>query len=181
MKRGDKEACYPEKLNRVYLSLGTNLGDRLENLKRAIQLLKRLPLFIEATSKIYETAPLYFETSNRFFNMVIQIKTSLSPYALFLELKKIEFLMGRIKEERLTDRPIDLDIIFYEDLTLEGKILQIPHPRAYERAFVMIPLCELAPNFSEPLSGKKIYELCKERERLFESQEILPLLGEKVI
>ncbi|MEZ0343839.1 MAG: 2-amino-4-hydroxy-6-hydroxymethyldihydropteridine diphosphokinase, partial [Caldimicrobium sp.] len=109
-------------------------------MKRALQLLKALPLFFEKISTIYETAPLYFKTPNRFLNLVLKLRTSLSPYALFIELKKIEFQMGRRKTQNISDRPIDLDIIFYENVKIEGEVLRIPHPRAYERAFVMIPL-----------------------------------------
>ncbi len=150
-------------------------------MKRALQLLKALPLFFEKISTIYETAPLYFKTPNRFLNLVLKLRTSLSPYALFIELKKIEFQMGRRKTQNISDRPIDLDIIFYENVKIEGEVLRIPHPRAYERAFVMIPLCEIAPDFVDPLSGKKICEICEEKTSLFREQEIKAFSENKLL
>ena len=89
--------------------------------------------------------------------------------------------MGRKKTDHLSDRPIDLDIIFYEDLKIEGEVLKIPHPRAYERAFVMIPLCEIASDFIDPLSGKKIGEICEEKKALFDAQEIKGFPEEKLL
>lgn len=89
--------------------------------------------------------------------------------------------MGRRRTQNISDRPIDLDIIFYENIKIEGEFLKIPHPRAYERAFVMIPLCEIAPDFIDPLSGKKICEICEEKKFLFKKQGIKALCEEKLL
>jgi len=147
----------------------------LKNLKTALSLLKRLPLSLKKISTPFETEPLYFESSNKFVNLAIELKTSLSPFSLFLELKKIEFSMGRVKTPYYSDRPIDLDIIFYEDLVMESELLKIPHPQAYERAFVMLPLLEIAPDFIDPLSGKTLKRIYNENKTFLDSQEIKPL------
>lgn len=155
--------------------MGSNLGDKLNNLKTALSLLKKLPLSLEKISTPFETEPLYFESSNKFINLAIKLKTSLSPFSLFFELKKIEFSMGRVKTPYYTDRPIDLDIIFYEDLVMESELLKIPHPRAFERAFVMLPLLEIAPDFIDPLSGKTLKKIYQENRAFLDSQKIKPL------
>lgn len=147
----------------------------MKNLKTALSLLKRLPLSLKKISTPFETEPLYFESSNKFVNLAIELKTSLSPFSLFLELKKIEFSMGRVKTPYYSDRPIDLDIIFYEDLVMESELLKIPHPQAYERAFVMLPLLEIAPDFIDPLSGKTLKRIYNENKTFLDSQEIKPL------
>jgi len=147
----------------------------LNNLKTALSLLKKLPLSLEKISTPFETEPLYFESPNKFINLAIELKTSLSPFSLFLELKKIEFSMGRVKTSYYTDRPIDLDIIFYEDLVMESELLKIPHPRAFERAFVMLPLLEIAPDFIDPLSGKTLKKIYQENRAFLDSQKIKPL------
>nr|WP_269447039.1 2-amino-4-hydroxy-6-hydroxymethyldihydropteridine diphosphokinase [Caldimicrobium thiodismutans] len=158
--------------------MGSNLGNRRENLERAIKLLQELPAQIEKLSKIYETRPLYFESKNYFYNLVVKIRTFLSPLALFLELKKIEFKMGRKKDLCLSDRPIDLDIVFYEDLRFSSAILKIPHPRALERAFVVIPTLEIEPDLREPVTGKKLCEIKQEREKEYLKQGIKALTEE---
>jgi len=83
--------------------------------------------------------------------------------------------MGRVKTPYYSDRPIDLDIIFYEDLVMESELLKIPHPQAYERAFVMLPLLEIAPDFIDPLSGKTLKRIYNENKTFLDSQEIKPL------
>ncbi|MFN3406816.1 MAG: 2-amino-4-hydroxy-6-hydroxymethyldihydropteridine diphosphokinase [Caldimicrobium sp.] len=171
----------PESVKKVYISLGTNLGDRLANIKKALKLLKALPLQIEKISSIYESEPLYYHSENYFYNLVLVISTPLSPFALFLELKKIEFKMGRQRTIELTDRPIDLDIVFYEDKVLISEILQIPHPRAKERAFVIVPACEISPHFRDPLSGMKLKEIYATKKELFEKQKLKKLSLEVVL
>jgi len=141
----------------------------------AFSMFEERAIHLMACSRIYETTPLYFETPHKFLNLVIEIKTFLSPLALFLELKKMEFLLGRKKEAVLTDRPLDLDILFYEDLVFESEILQIPHPRAFERAFVMVPLMELARDLRDPRSGKRLFEIYAENRAYLEAQELSPI------
>jgi 2-amino-4-hydroxy-6-hydroxymethyldihydropteridine diphosphokinase len=133
-------------------------------LKKACQALKKLPLRIIKSSKIYETKPWGFESSNLFLNMVLLGETPLSPWALILEIKKIEAKMGRkLRKEKLyEDRIIDIDIIFYENLIISSESLTIPHPHMHEREFVMLPSLEIAPSFFHPIFKKSIAELYKE-------------------
>jgi 2-amino-4-hydroxy-6-hydroxymethyldihydropteridine diphosphokinase len=133
-------------------------------LKKACQALKKLPLRIIKSSKIYETKPWGFESSNLFLNMVLLGETPLSPWALILEIKKIEAKMGRkLRKEKLyEDRIIDIDIIFYENLIISSESLTIPHPHMHEREFVMLPSLEIAPSFLHPIFKKSIAELYKE-------------------
>ena len=133
-------------------------------MKKACQALKKLPLRIIKSSKIYETKPWGFKSSNLFLNMVLLGETSLSPWALILEIKKIEAKMGRkLRKEKLyEDRIIDIDIIFYENLIISSESLIIPHPHMHEREFVMLPSLEIAPSFLHPIFKKSIAELYKE-------------------
>ncbi|MCS7149731.1 MAG: 2-amino-4-hydroxy-6-hydroxymethyldihydropteridine diphosphokinase [Caldimicrobium sp.] len=150
--------------------MGTNLGDRLANINRALDLIKKIPAHIEKVSPIFENEPLGFESPNLFYNLVLKIRTFFSPEALFIELKKIEFSMGRKRESTIGDRIIDLDIIFYEDLVMETSLLMIPHSKATERAFVVLPLLYIEEDLIDPLSGKSLRQLAQERARFFEKQ-----------
>lgn len=133
-------------------------------MKKALQALKKLPLKIIKISKIYETKPWGFKSSNLFLNLILFGETPLSPWALIFEIKKIEAKMGRkIKKEKLyEDRIIDIDIIFYEDLIINSESLTIPHPHMHERDFVIIPSFEVVPFWIHPIFKKSIAELYKE-------------------
>ncbi len=134
----------------TYLALGTNLGDRLANLRTAIDSLAP-KLRVTRTSTIYETPPWGYADQPSFLNMVIEAETSLKPRALLRYLKEKEDELGRVKNFRNGPRKIDLDILFYDDLILEEENLVIPHPRLHERAFVLVPLADIAPDFIHPL------------------------------
>ncbi len=141
-------------LKEVLISLGSNLGDRVGNIKKGIELLSSLPFKIEAISSLYETPPVGFESQNRFINAALIGRTSLSPFALLVEIKKIEALLGRkiIKKPFFyEDRKIDIDIIFYENEIIKTTVLMIPHPLAHLRAFVLKPACEIAPFWVHPI------------------------------
>ena len=142
----------------VYLALGTNLGDRKNNLTEALQL---LPPQVEVVSisRLYETAPAYVLDQPAFLNIVIKGRTRLSPPDLLVYLKKIEADVGREKSIRYGPRKIDLDIIFYDDLILDTPGLQIPHSRMQERGFVLRPLADIAPDFTHPVLKQTIQEL----------------------
>ncbi len=133
----------------IYLALGSNLGDRRANLTGAIDQL-RAHLTITHTSSIYETAPAYVTDQPSFYNMVLQGQTALSPHDLLHTLQSIERALGRRETIRYGPRPIDLDILLYDDLQLETPELTIPHPRMSERAFVLIPLAEIASDLIIP-------------------------------
>lgn len=142
----------------IYLSLGSNLGDRLSNLQNAIvNLSPKVQLVTQ--SSIYETEPWGYSDQPAFLNQVIKAETALDPIELLTFLKDVEVLMGRQETFRFGPRLIDIDILFYDDLILETTNLTIPHPRIGERAFVLVPLAEIAPDLRHPVSSKSIQQL----------------------
>lgn len=142
----------------VYIALGTNLGDRLANLQTAIRLLPPHVKLV-AQSSVYQTAPWGYEDQPDFLNQVIQAQTSLPPDELLSYLKEIEIQVGRKPSFRYGPRVVDLDILFYSDLVLAQPGLQIPHPRLHERAFVLVPLHDLAPKLKHPVLNVTVGEL----------------------
>mgnify|MGYP006272592975 FL=1 len=134
-------------MHKSYLGLGTNLGEREENLRRAVKLLKSFPeLEVIKVSSIYETEPWGYEEQNDFLNLCLELETTLSPQQLLEKCQAVEDKMGRKREKRWEPRVIDVDILLYDDLELETSDLIVPHPRMQERAFVLIPLQELKPD-----------------------------------
>ncbi len=148
----------------VYVALGSNLGDRRGNLAAAIQRL-RVILDITAISSVYETEPVGYLEQPRFLNMVCQGQTKLSAHEFLLKAKAIEAALGRQPTFRDGPRVIDIDLIFYDDLQMSQDDLTIPHPRMAERAFVLVPLAEIAPDLVDPNSGQTIQSLVKEVSR----------------
>jgi len=153
----------------VFIALGTNLGDRVENLRAAIDSLSSV-LSVLRESTIYETPPWGFTDQPAFLNMVIEVETNLEPLVLLAYLKKQEDELGRVESFRYGPRQIDLDILFYDDFILEDDKLQIPHPRLHERAFVLVPQAELAPDLVHPILKKSINILLKD----VDTSEITP-------
>jgi GTP cyclohydrolase-4 len=142
----------------AYLGLGSNLGDRKYNLARALELLMNY-LVVEQVSSVYETEPVGYKEQPLFLNVVCRVSTELSPDKLLRLAKKIEAELGRMPSFPNAPRPIDIDILLYGDEVINDKELTIPHPRLAERAFVLVPLAEIAPNLVHPVSGKSITEL----------------------
>ncbi len=137
--------------HQVYLALGGNLGDRRANLTLALERLRASGhLAVEQISRLYETEPVGYADQPCFLNAVAQARTDLTPLALLDYLKEVESGLGREATFRNGPRPIDLDIIFYDNLTLAHERLQIPHPRLRGRGFVLAPLAELAPDYRHP-------------------------------
>ncbi len=142
----------------VYLALGTNLGDRLANLHAAIEAMSpEIKVIVE--SKVYETPPWGIENQPEFLNMAAKCETAFEPEPLLKRLKQLEVQLGREQSFRWGPRLIDIDILFYDDLLLESESLTIPHPRLHERAFVLMPLADIAPDFVHPVLKETIKEL----------------------
>jgi GTP cyclohydrolase-4 len=146
--------------HKAYLGLGSNLGDRQNNLIQALQQLKSQAK-VEKVSSFYETEPVGFLDQPFFINAVCLISTDLDPRQLFSFIKRIERRMGRQPAFRNAPRPIDIDILFYDDLILDSPELTIPHPALHQRAFVLVPLSEIAPNLVHPVLKKTVVELLK--------------------
>jgi len=137
----------------VYLALGSNLGDRRGNLAAALQQLREV-ITIETVSSVYETEPIGYLEQPRFLNIACCGKTWLSAQELLHSTQAIEVAIGRQPTFRNGPRPIDIDILLYDDLHMQDNQLTIPHPRMAERAFVLAPLAEISPNVVNPVNGQ---------------------------
>lgn len=130
----------------MYLSLGSNLGDREATMRRAIGLLNERAGSVDRQSSFIETEPWGFESTNKFLNMCVRLLTTLSPEQLLLATKQIERELGRTQKSvngQYHDRPIDIDILMYDDVHIDSNDLTLPHPHMQEREFVMKPLREI--------------------------------------
>lgn len=149
----------------VYLGLGSNLGDREDNLATSIELLERRGITVKKRSSLYETEPWGESSQPPFLNMALEGETELEPRDLLVMLKSIEMEMGREKGKKWGPRIIDLDILLYNHIILNEDVLKIPHPFMHEREFVLRPLCEIAPDVVHPLLKMSVLELCIRRFR----------------
>ena len=135
------------------------MGDREGNLRRAVSALGARTRLLAASS-VYETEPMYREDQERFLNCVVVVETDIEPLALLRWLKETEKQMGREpRADRNAPRVIDMDILFYGETVISGPSLEVPHPRIAERAFVLVPLCEVRPRLVHPVLGKTVTEL----------------------
>ncbi len=151
----------------VYLGIGSNLGQRENNCRKAIEHLTDAGVKVKKQSKPVETKPWGVEDQPAFINMAAMAETSLEPLELLSELKAIEKAMGRDMEAgRWAPRLIDLDILLYDDIVLETPELIIPHPLMHERAFVLAPLAEIAPYMMHPVLNKTVSQLLGELDGL---------------
>ncbi len=150
----------------VYLSLGSNLGDRLGYLQQAASIIGSTEdISIVATSSFYETEPWQMDTKNWFINAAIQISTTYEPEELLAICQRIEAQLGRKRGEdslNYSDRTIDIDILFYDDLVINTKKLVLPHKLMHKRACMLVPMLEIAQDFVHPLFKKTISELYDE-------------------
>ena len=151
----------------VYLGLGTNLGDKEANLDMAMEEIRKRVGEILSLSAYYITDPWGFDSKNAFLNAVCKISTSLSPLDVLLTTQSIEKDLGRMKKSvngQYSDRPIDIDILLYDDIVLDSPNLTIPHPLMHKRTFVMEPLSEIAPELVHPVLHKSMKEILKGME-----------------
>ncbi len=149
----------------VYLALGSNMGNRLANLKNAIS---NLPpqMDVKKRSPVYETPPWGYADQPPFLNQCVMAETYLEPESLLGHLKRLESALGREKSFENGPRLIDIDILFYDELILNTPPLVIPHPRLHTRGFVLVPLNDIAPDLVHPVLGKPVSELLLDAERV---------------
>ena len=161
LKPGSIKNSGIDDLNKAYLSLGSNMGNRKINLKKAQKLLEDNPsISIESISSLYETEPMYIRDQKSFYNIVVKagIESNMGPFELLGSIKAIEYSLGRKKiGTRYGPRPIDIDILFFGDKIIESEILEIPHPKISERKFVLLPLSEITNDIKIGGSDLKTY------------------------
>jgi dihydroneopterin aldolase/2-amino-4-hydroxy-6-hydroxymethyldihydropteridine diphosphokinase len=154
-------------MNIVFLGIGTNLGNRADNLSESIDMIGEYIGQVVDSSSVYETEPWGFETKDEFLNMVVMIETKHSPSTILRNIILIESLLGRIRgENRYSSRVIDIDLLIYEDQIINEKGLIVPHPLMHERKFVLIPLCEIAHEMMHPVLNvtfASLLESCKDK------------------
>ncbi len=149
----------------VYLSLGSNKGDRLSQIQQAVNFLTAdNSIKLAATSAFYETEPWGNKKQNWFVNAVIAVRTELQPIELLRVCQSIEAKMGRNRdaEQHWGERAVDIDILFYDDLIFKNEILEIPHKYVHQRAFALVPMLEITPNFIHPVLKKSVMQLHEE-------------------
>jgi 2-amino-4-hydroxy-6-hydroxymethyldihydropteridine diphosphokinase len=149
-------------MNKVYLLIGGNIGDRMANLAMAVQLIEKYLGKLLQISSIYETAAWGNTDQADFLNQAICIETQLAPTQLMTQILDIEKKMGRARNIPLGPRTIDIDILYYNDAIVENEQVSIPHPRISARKFVLYPLVEIAPNYLHPILHKTNSLLLKE-------------------
>ena len=152
--------------SRIFLGLGSNMGDRYQNLKKEIGLLNNHPhIWVIDQSHVYQSAPLYHTGQEDFYNLVVEIDTNLIPLDLLNGIKEIEKLLGRdSKNKQNMPRILDIDILAIGDLQIHSALLEVPHPRISERKFVLKPWKDIAPNFRLPESSATIADLLDNTE-----------------
>ena len=146
-------------MTRAYLSLGSNLGEREENIARAVEELRRRGIQVMRRSSIYETEPVEIREQTWFLNGVVEVETEKSAEELLRALLEIERAMGRVRDVKYGPRVIDLDILFFGAEVIDSAELVVPHPRLAGRKFVLVPLAELAPDLRHPVLEKTAGEL----------------------
>lgn len=161
----------------VYVSLGSNLGDMLQHLRKAIKKIEEVnKISIKKVSSVYESEPVGYKNQRWFLNLVLEIQTSFDPFPLLEHLLAIEDKMGREREEKWGPRNIDIDLLLYDNRIVKSDRLTIPHPRMQERRFVLISLTQIAPKLLHPLLKKSVEELLESCE----DKSIVRLYSEKI-
>jgi 2-amino-4-hydroxy-6-hydroxymethyldihydropteridine diphosphokinase len=160
----------------VYISVGSNIGDRLQNCRQGITALTRSSKSrVVAQSRIYVTEPVDYEDQDWFINMMIKLETALEPLELLDQIKTIQRAAGRKRDIiKYGPRILDLDIIFFDDLVIDSERLVVPHPRMHQRRFVLRPICDIDPDIMHPLLKKTMQSLLdhlgEDEQRVIEYQ-----------
>ena len=145
-------------MKEAYIGIGSNLGNKAENIRKAINLIEEKCKILKA-SPLFETEPMYYKNQDRFLNCATKIETELKPQELLAFLLSVEKKFGRVRTIKNGPRTVDLDILFYGGEIIKSNNLIIPHPRLHERLFVLEPLKEICPDFVHPVLRKSISEL----------------------
>jgi 2-amino-4-hydroxy-6-hydroxymethyldihydropteridine diphosphokinase len=141
-------------MNGIYLILGSNLGDKILSLKKAVDLIRKRIGNVVVESSYYETEPWGYSEQANFLNKAIKIETEYAPDELLEQIDLIEKELGRVRKEKWHERELDIDILYYGDDVIRTGSIQIPHPEIAKRRFVLIPMCEIAPDEKHPVTGK---------------------------
>jgi 2-amino-4-hydroxy-6-hydroxymethyldihydropteridine diphosphokinase len=162
-------------MNKAYLILGGNKGDKLQNLEQALQLIDQKAGGIEIKSDVFETAAWGNTNQPNFVNQVIRVQTILNPFDLLKTLLSIEEQLGRVRtNEKWMERTIDIDILFYDDEIIKTTDLTIPHPFIQDRKFVLLPLAQIAPELIHPILQKNIIKLL---EKCSDTLDVKPFIS----
>jgi 2-amino-4-hydroxy-6-hydroxymethyldihydropteridine diphosphokinase len=157
-------------MKKVFLGIGTNLGNRESNLSKAIEGIKEYVGKVLVTSSVYETEPWGFESENKFLNMVVKLETRFTPSGLLGKILMIESFLGRVRSgKQYSSRLIDIDILLYEDMVIDEISLKIPHPQMHKRKFVLIPLCEIEKDLVHPVLKESFVSLldsCSDKSKV---------------
>ncbi len=157
-------------MHKVFLGLGGNIGNKEENFIRVHRLIAKMLGPIKQVSSLYEAPPWGFSSEDNFWNQAVEIETVLEAEELLWRIKEIEEMLGRksaeASDERYTSRPMDIDILYFDDAYFETQSLTVPHPRIQDRLFVLVPLVEIAPEFKHPLlrmTNLTLLDNCKDK------------------
>lgn len=153
---------------KVFLLLGSNLGDKRQQLEKAIALIRKECGAVKQKSSVYETEPWKAEGQDAYYNMAVEIETTLTPDLLLKKIKQIEKELGRQKREKWAAREIDIDILFFGRKVIKQRELQIPHPHMHERNFAILPMMEIAPEFKHPVLHHTMEELYLKSKDIYE-------------
>jgi 2-amino-4-hydroxy-6-hydroxymethyldihydropteridine diphosphokinase len=156
-------------MNYAYLLLGTNLGNKINNIETALSKISSVCGVILIQSSIYETEAWGITTQPSFLNKVIKITTQLSAEKLLEQLLLIEMEMGRVRQSKWAERVIDLDILYFNEEIIVKERLKIPHPELHNRRFTLVPLCEIAPEYKHPvlnINNKQLLEQCNDKGKV---------------
>lgn len=156
-------------MEKVYISIGSNLGDKLKTINSSIEMIDEYEIAVTSISPFYITEPWGNENQNNFLNCVVEIETYFSPWKLLNMFQKIELSLGKDIKVRWGERTIDIDIVLFGEKIIYEKNLIIPHPRYHKRNFVLIPLCDISKDIIDPISKNKIellLELNKDKNKV---------------